>query len=774
MLLAKGHKEGLPPKGLRAHSEDVLAAAEALFGSGEAPTALGIAWLRFFRLGRECWSVFGANLAAATLLHDLGKANDGFQAAMHGERDAQLMRHEHLSALLLAHQPMRDWLAHNPLLEPKFVISVVACHHLKAHPSPPPFVGYPEFAGRYPSAERNVLRIAETDEVHALLRVAAQRLGLPEPPEPPRVWSFDGEKGESIPSAAQAVQRDLRPLERAARRYRANGPAPDLMLPALKAALLVADSAGSGLPRTGEDIPSWIAQAFPAARLQAQEIENGILAPRRKQIQGFRERDFQRRATELAARALLIASCGTGKTYAAWRWVASQLDANPAGRAIFLYPTRGTASEGFKDYVSHAPEADAALLSATAAFELEDMFSNPDDPRGDRSFETDERLYAVGLWRKRIFSATVDQFLGFMQQVYKSACLLPVLADSVVVIDEVHSFDAGLFAVLTSFLEAFDLPVLCMTASLPVQRRARLEGLGFEVYPRDLAEFAELEAQAKAPRYQVDSLADQEAAYDIARRAVADGKRVLWVVNTVDRCQALTQTLRSLSPLCYHSRFRLEDRKERHREVVARFAATHDEVGGCIAITTQVCEMSLDLDADVLITERAPVTSLIQRMGRCHRHLRQGRPLGEVFIYEPDKERPYQAEDLAGSEVFIAALEGRQVGQARLEQLLDDLTRDAQPERDVLNAFLVDGPWARGGANRLRDTDDFTVSAVLDRDLPRWRPGADGLVLPVPRSFPLTTNPGLPRHLRQAPASHYSPALGFMKEPLTTNQDADA
>jgi CRISPR-associated endonuclease/helicase Cas3 len=40
-----------------------------------------------------------------------------------------------------------------------------------------------------------------------------------------------------------------------------------------------------------------------------------------------------------------------------------------------------------------------------------------------------------------------------------------------------------------------------------------------------------------------------------------------------------------------------------------------------IALTTQVCEMSLDLSAALLVSEFAPLTSLIQRMGRCNRKL---------------------------------------------------------------------------------------------------------------------------------------------------------
>jgi hypothetical protein len=125
---------------------------------------------------------------------------------------------------------------------------------------------------------------------------------------------------------------------------------------------------------------------------------------------------------------------------------------------------------------------------------------------------------------------------------------------------------------------------------------------------------------------------------------------------------------------------------------------------------------------------------------------------------------------------FVSALAGDVVSQERLEALLDELSRLQPAERDSLSAFLDDGPWARGGAQELRDIDDFTQPAVLDEDLEAglWRPGADGLVVPVPRRRGLCEpDKRLPRHLRRAPASHYSTALGFMKSPQTPEQDAD-
>ena len=111
------------------------------------------------------------------------------------------------------------------------------------------------------------------------------------------------------------------------------------------------------------------------------------------------------------------------------------------------------------------------------------MFETPDDsddPRQGRDYRSDPRLFALGHWKKRIFSATADQFFPFMQYGYGPLCLLPLLAESVLVVDEVHSFDKSMFSTLKRFLEEFpDVPVLCMTATLPAERREYdLDGCG--------------------------------------------------------------------------------------------------------------------------------------------------------------------------------------------------------------------------------------------------------------------------------------------------------
>jgi CRISPR-associated endonuclease/helicase Cas3 len=603
------------------------------------------------------------------------------------------------------------------------------------------------------------------------------------------------------------------------------------MLWAIRAALIAADSAGSGLPREGKDIVPWVREAFfeplatgdtPDGRMTQATVEQSIIRPRmdRAGISEDRLNAFQRAVGDpekVPERALLLAPCGSGKTLAAWKWVAARCAERARRRAIFLYPTRGTATEGYRDYVSLAGPEAAALVHGTADLDLDGI--HPDVRDENRINEA--RLYALRQWPKRLFSATVDQFIGFLQHAYGPTCHLPLLADSVVVCDEVHSYDRGMFSALIEFLRHFDVPVLCMTATMLQGRRQQLLKGGEDLGENGLVEVngleiggaaegeSELRRAAEHPRYRVRRVGDEKSACEIVNAALAANKRILWVVNTVDRCQRIARELaqdveatklstKDCLPLfCYHSRFRLKDRKFWHEVVVEAFKpiGRGGSLRGVLAVTTQVCEMSLDLDADVLVSEICPGTALVQRMGRCCRDPKahaSGRT-AEVIVYEPPgddaraRRAPYTTQDMDGVDEFVRKLVSESpISQAKLEEFLLDLP--TPPELPKACRFIESGPWAASGEEQFRDSDDLTRPAVLsnpvageaeaDDDLyarirnSKTRGGhkpweADALVINVPKSkggMPHVQPHGrhdLPEWLYLAINGTYFKAIGF-------------
>jgi CRISPR-associated endonuclease/helicase Cas3 len=753
---------------LSEHAATIRDAARYLFGSTDQSTRLGQSWCRFFRLEPEQFPVFLVNLQLAALFHDLGKANNGFQASLRHQGE-QAIRHEHLSALLLYLEPMREWLSHHTEsgTDLEIVISAVVSHHLKVNDQ--------EFAKRLVPGIESFRVFTKDPEFVGCLHMASEVIGsnAPDLSDFDRVWSFEKDvdprkgSGGDFGSLMYGFKRALRRNEK---RHR--------LLVAVKAALIAADSMGSALVRESQSLQWWIRQCFAVNPLTAEWIDQKVITPRIREIEKrtgkrFHWHDFQIAAGELGERGLLLSGCGTGKTLAAWNWIKSQLERRPASRVLFLFPTRGTATEGFRDYVSWAGGESAALLHGTAAYDLGGMFDNPSDPRHGGDYHVQERLFALGYWPKRVFSATIDSFLGFMRNQYASLCLLPVLAESIVVVDEAHSFDRAMFTALERFLRFFDLPILCMTASLPPDRlRTLQQDCSMDVFPRAPEAFQDLRRQSKAQRYRL-SLVEEAQTTGIAREALECGKKVLWVVNTVRRCQEKARSLMSVLPtgaklLCYHSRFRLCDRRKRHNEVIQAF-----DDGPVIVITTQVCEMSLDLNADVLITEIAPVPSLIQRMGRCRREpLPSDGCIGEVYVYPPADVRPYDRRAIEEGKLFVETMwrGQRWLSQADLADYLIGMHMSDPFIGGSYTGFLDAGAYAMASDETFREGEDFTVDCVLDSDIDAHLqarkvgdPESVAFIVPVPKRF-ARENGRLGRYVCEAPATQYDSNFGFLED----------
>ena len=81
-IYAKSTRGDSQARTLLEHTQDVLDAARALFGTPEQPTRVATRWLRMFGV-TDCVAFWRA-LDAAAVLHDLGKANADFAGMIGG------------------------------------------------------------------------------------------------------------------------------------------------------------------------------------------------------------------------------------------------------------------------------------------------------------------------------------------------------------------------------------------------------------------------------------------------------------------------------------------------------------------------------------------------------------------------------------------------------------------------------------------------------------------------------------------------------------------
>jgi CRISPR-associated endonuclease/helicase Cas3 len=123
-----------------------------------------------------------------------------------------------------------------------------------------------------------------------------------------------------------------------------------------------------------------------------------------------------------------------------------------------------------------------------------------------------------------------------------------------------------------------------------------------------------------------------EQAASRARNAANNEQSVLWIRSTVSDAIAEFQLFDAsgIKSLLHHSRYAVEDLSWLDQQLLSIFGLNGDR-GGVIAVTTQTAEQSLDIDADLLITDACPADVLLQRLGRLHRHRSTTRPTAVVI-----------------------------------------------------------------------------------------------------------------------------------------------
>jgi CRISPR-associated endonuclease/helicase Cas3 len=669
-LLAKFSETPESPRGaerLRGHTAFVLAAAEQLLEHRGA-TAIRAAGLDGSQYARfERW------VLAAAFAHDLGKCSEHFQETVrHRRKYAQLVRHEACSLYISwPGQPLGEWLgrAFEDERELRFALIAAAAHHRK-------FLRR-AIASDDAGAGTTLTLWTSHDDFRSTLALAKQWLGLSEaPPLSDIVIKHDRRSTlRAFFERCEEEVAELRPTHDEQR-----------LLAVAKAFVIDADVAGSALPRASEK-PGWIRDVLNRPRNPA---DLNALVERR--LDGQPLRPFQ---CEVAASrepvTLVRAGCGTGKTAAAYAWASR----SHPGRTVWItYPTTGTATEGYRDYVYEA-SVKGRLEHGRALVDVQ-MFGL-DDP-GEPQRELD-RLDALRAWDMDVITCTVDTVLGLVQNQRKGLYAFASLCHSAVVFDEIHAYDGELFGALLRFLTDLpNVPALLMTASLPDARLRALRDVVRQVHGRPLAMIEGPRDLEDLPRYQ---RADGDPWDHVKRVLKGDGK-VLWVSNSVDRCLALSEHQIDAPSFIYHSRFRYKDRVARHGAVIDAFRPQTS--GPVLAATTQVAEMSLDLSADLLVTDLAPIPALIQRLGRLNRRSRPDapRPVASFAVIEPEHPAPYHARELQHAREWLGRL-----GSGELSQ------------RDLVDAWIVaDEPIAKPVRSAWVDGVFHTEPAALREPSP--------------------------------------------------------
>lgn len=363
---------------------------------------------------------------------------------------------------------------------------------------------------------------------------------------------------------------------------------------------------------------------------------------------------------------VIVAPPGEGKTEAALLAASRYAEASASGGWYFAMPTMGTA-DGLRDRLERLLPATVDGDAPPVLHLLHSMRRLRDEPRNWEAADPQACNWMKGTRKAALAPCavgTVDQALMSVLRVKHSPLRAFATMRRTLIIDEAHTFDPYMRSLLLRLLEwtgALGTPVVMMSATLPhaltrsflaaYQRGAGAPAedapiagypgwtawspeTGFASSPTRLAPRSEWTLTLRQSRVPTEHMTGTMA--DRALEAVGAGGCVLVVRESVSKAQQTFEAIRLQSGadtdvVLLHSRFRHLDRQRISERLLQHLGPPRSgrrRPSRMIVVATQIVELSLDIDADLVLSDPAPLGALLQRAGRCHRHQRADRPSG--------------------------------------------------------------------------------------------------------------------------------------------------
>lgn len=405
---------------------------------------------------------------------------------------------------------------------------------------------------------------------------------------------------------------------------------------------------------------------------------------------GFPPREAQSILIEQAATPgvyVLEAPMGLGKTEASLYVAYRMLESGQASGIYFALPTQLTSNkiyERFNDFLHGNKEKNMAgilsndclhrsLLLHGSAWLLDTDMGEEGRPGGAWFNQSKRGLlapFAVG---------TIDQALMAAMNVKHGFVRAFGLAGKVVILDEVHTYDAytsTLLDALVYLLRELRCTVIILSATLNQERRGKLldRPTTSTAYPLITASpsldenvLKEVSVPAGESRQvQIALQPDDVLAVEQALLRAEMGQQVLWIENTVKDAQQrfldIAARATELGVACglLHSRFTADDRQrieEKWVNLYGKAGWPERQKQGRILVGTQVLEQSLDIDADFMVSRFAPTDMLLQRLGRLWRHTETPRcntAKPEAWLLAPNLESAIETPQTSfGASAFV-------------------------------------------------------------------------------------------------------------------------
>ena len=334
---------------------------------------------------------------------------------------------------------------------------------------------------------------------------------------------------------------------------------------------------------------------------------------------------------------LIESDCGSGKTEAAL-YAAAVLGNRSGLSGIYMGLPTGVSAEAIQNRVDKFLTLHG--MQNTKLYTSKSMLLR----------EPDKKPVWTDMSRQRLLAAsavgTVDQVMTAARLVRFESVRMDGLASKVLIIDEIHAYDAYMLAVIKDLLKIcgeLGVPVIMLSATLPTSTKSDLLGVlgdgnielhnGYPMisYVTKDGKVHEHVSHQYMPDKKISCellpmLNDNDKIARYAVDAVKDGGCECVIMNTVADAICVYDKIKKNKKddckiILYHSRMTINARDEKSREILEMCGKNRTKrPERVIIVGTQVLEQSLDIDVDYMITAICPIDLLFQRIGRYHRH----------------------------------------------------------------------------------------------------------------------------------------------------------
>lgn len=342
---------------------------------------------------------------------------------------------------------------------------------------------------------------------------------------------------------------------------------------------------------------------------------------------------------DLRPHTMVVAPTGAGKTDFLFR--------RTKGRVFYTLPFQASIDAMWVRFKKTVPNKDIRVLHGMSKIVT------------DKN-NVDEQLLQP-LVGSSIKVLTPYQLAGILFGISGFETILLDIQGCDIILDEVHTYSGysrSMILEIVRVLKNFGCRIHIGTATMPiVLYKEILEILGGKenVYEVKLSD-SELSIYN---RHKIFKESNQTNINIIIQNSIEKSEKLLIICNTIKKAQNIYHNILHEFPdtpkMLIHSRFKRADRLKRELDLKEIYNGNRENNLGlspCIVVATQVVEVSLDISFDRMITECAPLDSMIQRFGRVNRirneeSIKVHKP---IHIIEPEGNvLPYQLDLLQKS-----------------------------------------------------------------------------------------------------------------------------